>query len=244
LDAVATASNLIRVGAADFVLAGGAEGAITHYVFESMLACRRCSTRNEEPEKASRPFDLRRDFGVMAEGAGIVVLESYEHAMERGVLPYGEITAYAACADPVEAREGSGLALAMKHALANAGLKTEQVDFISAHGPSDMEMDQTETEMIKSVFGEAAYGIPVTSIKGATGCPMGAGGVLQLIAAALTLQNKVIPPTTNYEYPDPMCDLDYVPSRPRHTVVGTALINTHGFGRGNGVMVLQRCHRS
>ncbi|MCX6996450.1 MAG: beta-ketoacyl synthase N-terminal-like domain-containing protein [Kiritimatiellaeota bacterium] len=240
LDAVATAAALIRDGRADVVLAGGAEGAITHYVIENMLACRRCSTRNDQPEKASRPFDRERDFGVMAEGAGLVVLESEAHARTRGAAPYGEIAAYASCADPAAAPEGGGLAPAMTRALAHAGMRTTAIDFISAHGPSDLEMDRTETAMIKTVFGPQAYRIPVTSIKGATGCPMGAGGVLQLIATALTLRCALIPPTTNYEHADPECDLDYVPGRPRNVVVRAAMINSHGFGRGNGALILRR----
>jgi 3-oxoacyl-[acyl-carrier-protein] synthase II len=240
LDAVAYATRLIQQGQHEIAIAGGGEGAITRYVCESMLACRKCSMRNEEPHKASRPFDLHRDFGVMAEGGGIVILESADHARARGAPVYGEILSYKTCADPTGSREGGGLANAMRQALANAGAQPGDIDHVNAHGPSDIDMDITETDMIKEALGEAAYRIPVTSIKGATGCPMGVGGVLQLIATMLMIRHGMIPPTTNYEVPDSRCDLDYVPRRPRHVQIRKALINTHGFGRGNGAMVVGR----
>lgn len=240
LDSVAKAAEMIRLGKADLVIAGGAEGSIDHYVVEIMLKCRRCSTRNECPEKASRPFDRDRDYGVMAEGAGIVVLENLNHALGRGARIYGEITGYGTCADHITSEEGSGLAESMALAMANAGIREEQVDHISAHGPSDIDMDVTETNAIKQVFGNRAYRIPVVSIKGVVGCPMGSGGVMQLITAALTIHESRLPPTANYENPDPKCDLDYVPEGARRADVCTALINTHGFGRGNGTMVLRR----
>jgi 3-oxoacyl-[acyl-carrier-protein] synthase II len=240
LDAVAHAMRQIQQGQHEIAIAGGSEGAITRYVCESMLACRKCSMRNDEPHKASRPFDLYRDYGVMAEGAGIVVLESADHARARGAAIYGEILSYTTCGDPAGSREGGGMADAMRQALANAGLQPGEIDHVNAHGPSDIDMDITETDMIKAALGAAAYRVPVTSIKGATGCPMGAGGVLQLIATALMIRNGMIPPTTNYEMPDPRCDLDYVPLHPRRTLIRKALINTHGFGRGNGTMIVGR----
>ena len=240
LDAVAAAANMIRTGVADIALTGGAEGGVERYILEVMLKCRRCSTRNDDPGAASRPFDRDRDYGVMAEGAGIVVLENLEHARARGATIYGEIAGYGACADPVKGQEGEGMADAMRFALANAGVHLDRVDYISAHGPSDIDMDRLETDVIKEVFGDRAYNIPVTSIKGATGCPMGAGGVFQLVATSLTMQHDLIPPTTNYEKPDPGCDLDYVPGQARHARIDNAIINTHGFGRGNGALLLRR----
>lgn len=195
--------------------------------------------KNEEPEKASCPFDRARDYGVLAEAAGIVTVENLEYAQARGATIYGEIVAHGSCTDPVTAPEGGGLGHAMTIAMHNAGLATQDIGYINAHGPSDHQMDIVETEQIKTVFGPRAHSIPVTSIKGATGCPMGVGGILQAIATCLTLTNNMIPPTTNYEHPDPACDLDYVPAHPRHANIEFALVNTHGFGRGNGAMVIR-----
>lgn len=240
LNAVNAASNMILAGQTDLAIAGGAEGSVERYVVEIMLKCRRCSTRNDEPEKASCPFDRRRDYGVVAEGAGIVVLENLDHALARGARIYGEITGYGCCGDPADGEEGSGLAKAMSMALINAGLREEHVDYVSAHGPSDIDMDRTETDAIKSVLGERAYHVPVSSVKGAIGCPMGAAGIIQLVAACITMENQAVPPTANYECPDPRCDLDYVPGTARPADVRTILVNTHGFGRGNGCLVLQK----
>jgi 3-oxoacyl-[acyl-carrier-protein] synthase II len=240
LDAVACAADMIRRGKADLIVSGGAESGVERYTIQAMLQCRRCSTRNDEPQKASRPFDRDRDYGVMAEAGGIVILESFHHAQARGARIYAEIVGYGACADPVDGEEASGLPQAAGLALANAGLHKRDVDYICAHGPSDIDMDRLETRVIKEMFGPLAYRIPVTSIKGATGCPLGAGGVLQFITSALIIREGIVPPTTNYELPDPTCDLDYVPRAPRRHAVNVALINTHGFGRGNGCMLLQR----
>jgi 3-oxoacyl-[acyl-carrier-protein] synthase II len=240
LDAVALGAQLIRSGQSDVVIAGGADAAVTHYVFDGMLKCRKCCTRNDDPQHASRPFDRHRDYGVLAEGAGIVILENLEHARARGATLYGEITGYGTCADPPDAEEGGGLARAMTQAMANAGCRPQDIQYVLAHGPSDMHMDITETRMIKEALGERAYAVPVTSIKGATGCPMGVGGVHEVIAAALTFSTGWMPPTANYQEPDPECDLDYVPGRARRAVVDHALINTHGFGRGNSCLTLSR----
>jgi 3-oxoacyl-[acyl-carrier-protein] synthase II len=240
LDAVASAARMVQEGETDLAIAGGTEAAIVHYVFESMLKCRKCSTRNDRPEAASRPFDRDRDYGVLAEGAGIVVVENLDHARARGVTAYGEITGYGTCADPPGDEEGSGLDHAMAVAIANAGRCRQDIDCINAHGPSDIHMDRVETTMIKRALGETAYAIPVTSIKGVTGCPMGTGGVLQLIAGALALRHECIPPTANYEHPDPECDLDYVPGQARFVKLRNVLVNTHGFGRGNSSLLLER----
>ena len=240
LDAVAAAAAMIRRGEVDLALAGGAESGIVRYVVNCMLKCRKCSMRNDTPEKASRPFDRWRDYGVLAEGAGVVTLENFDHARARGARIYAEIVNQGSCTDNADDPEGGGFSTSMTRALHNSGLYTGDIDFISAHGPSDIYMDIVETDCIKHVFADRAYGIPVTSIKGATGCPMGVGGVLQLMAASLSVRHGLIPPTTNYETPDPRCDLDYVPGSPRHVSVRHGVINTHGFGRGNTSMVVRK----
>ena len=237
LDAIATAANRIRSGHTDLAIAGGADSSLTSYVVESMLKTRRCSTSNENPQRASCPFDIDRDRGVIAEGAGVVILENLEHARARGVTAYAEILGYASCADPKNGEDGSGLGKAMRMAVANTGLDVHHIDHIAAHGPSDIEMDIVEVTMIKEVFGSYAYVIPVSSVKGCTGCPMGTGGVLQLIGASLSLQEQIIPPTANLRTPDPRCDLD-LPARSRMAQLERVAVNTHGFGRGNGCMIL------
>jgi len=240
MEAIATGARLILDGRNELVIAGSAEGAVVRYVIECMLKCRRCSRRNDEPEKASRPFDKDRDYGVMAEGAAILILESHEHAMARGVTPYAEIRGAASWGDPLQEDEGAGMKTTMALALANAGARKEDVDFISAHGPSDIDMDRLETEMIKDVFGDLAYTIPVTSIKGATGCPMGAAGAMQVVAAALSAREGLITPTANFVEGDKDCDLDYVGGRARPAPVRNILVNSHGFGRGNSGMIISK----
>jgi 3-oxoacyl-[acyl-carrier-protein] synthase II len=243
LDAVAMAARMIRYGESEVVITGGAEGSVDHYIVEAMLKCRRCSTQNDAPEKASRPFDRNRDYGVLAEGAAVVVLENMAHATSRGAHVYAEIVGYGSCADRVDSADGAGLAQSMMLAMTNAGIRGEQVDYIGAHGPSDIDMDRVETEAIKAAFGERAYLIPVSSVKGAVGCPMGAAGAIQLVASALAMKHQVLPPTANYEFPDPVCDLDYVP-RARASALQHILVNTHGFGRGNGSMLIREAGAS
>jgi 3-oxoacyl-[acyl-carrier-protein] synthase II len=240
LDAIALASSMIRAGDADIVLAGGADASITRYVIETMLRCKKCSTMNDEPDRSSCPFDKRRDRGVMAEGAGIVVLENLDRARARGAAIYAEVLGYNGCADPLEGEEGTGMLRAMQGAMVNSATQAESIDFISAHGPSDSEMDIVETQMIKEVFQDRAYEVPISSIKGVTGCPMGAGGAHQVIAGALTLKHQMLPPTANLELPDEHCDLDYIPLTPRFADVSRMLINAHGIGRGNASMILKK----
>jgi 3-oxoacyl-[acyl-carrier-protein] synthase II len=240
LDAVAYAAGLITSGRTHVALAGGSEAALTHWAIESMLKCKKCSTRNDTPEIASRPFDRDRDFGVLSEGAAILVVEDLNHAKARGATIYAEILGYGTCGDPAEGDEGSGMVNSMDLALRNSGSRTAEVDYISAHGPSDIDMDRTETRAIKQLFGDLAYQTPISSIKGATGCPMGAGGSMQVAATALALQKQEIPPTANHVKGDEDCDLDYVPGHSRLAELNTALVNTHGFGRGNSSMVLRR----
>jgi 3-oxoacyl-[acyl-carrier-protein] synthase II len=239
LEAIAMGAELIRSGTADLVVAGGTESAMTHRTFDAMLKCRKCSTRNEDPKGASRPFDKDRDFGVLSEGAAIVIMENAERAAARGARAYATVLASATHADPVAAPEGGGLQYTMAMAMANAGCKTDHVDMISAHGPSDIQMDLLETNLIKTVFGTRAYRIPVTSIKGATGCPMGAGGSMQVVSSCLSLREQCIPPTTNFGEGDEGCDLDYVPREPRRSTLRRILINSHGFGRSNCSVILE-----
>ncbi|NQT91216.1 MAG: beta-ketoacyl-[acyl-carrier-protein] synthase family protein [Lentisphaerae bacterium] len=240
LDAVAAAVDDIRRGKADVALCGASDSMMTHYVFECFTKLRGLSTRNEDPETASRPFDRDRDGGLIAEGAGMLVLERRERAMARGATVYGEIAGYATSGDSPAGDEGSGMEPAMEGALDNAACRPADIDAISAHGPSDPHMDRIETHLIKQVFGSRAYRIPVTSIKGVTGNPMSVGSIHQLIAALLSMRDGVLSPTANLENADPDCDLDYVPKTARPMDLDTMLINTHGFGRGNSSLVLRR----
>jgi 3-oxoacyl-[acyl-carrier-protein] synthase II len=240
LDAVAAAAASIKNGKAEVAIAGAADAAVVRYVFECFSGARKLSRRNDEPEKANRPFDRDRDGGVISEGAAMMILESLEHAKARNAEPYCEVSGYGSCADPIDSAEGGGLEKAMHMALDNAPASENQVDCISAHGPGDQHMDRYETELIKKTFGKRAYRIPVSSIKGVTGNPMGVGCAHQLVAAALSIKNETVPPTTNLENADPDCDLDYVPAFPRQHKLKNVLVNTHGFGRGNSSMLLER----
>ncbi|MDF7823330.1 beta-ketoacyl-[acyl-carrier-protein] synthase family protein [Pontiellaceae bacterium B12227] len=233
LDAITHAFNQISTGKSDIAIAGGSDSTITEYVYQCMCKSRKVSTRNDDPANACRPFDLNRAGGVIAEGSGIIVLESLEQAIERAAPIYSEVLSFGRSIDPAGSAEGSGLEDSMRLALQNAGKSENAVDFISAHGPGDQYMDVTESDAIKNVFGKKAYDIPITSIKGSCGNAMGTGGVQQLIATALTIRNGEIPPTTNYTCPDPDCDLDYVPQTSRIRKIKTALVNSHGFGRSN-----------
>jgi 3-oxoacyl-[acyl-carrier-protein] synthase II len=240
IDAIETAAAIVRRGQADLVLAGGTESSITHYVFKGIGQSGMLGSRNGEPEKASRPFDRERNGGIIAEGAGMVVVENADSAAARSVEPYAEILGYGNGSDEPDAEEASGLEGAMRLALANAGRRPDEIDHINAHGPSDKHLDWMETVKIKEVFGKRAYRMPVVSIKGATGNPFGAAGALQVVASCLSLQRRIIPPTTNYEHPDPDCDLDYVPGRPRPAEIRTVLVNSHGVGHVNSSLVLER----
>ena len=238
MDAVATAAESIRRGSVDLIVAGSSDAALTPYVFKCFESSRKVSLRNDAPDKACRPFDRDRDGGVAAEAAGILIIENLQHALARGATIYAELSGYGSSADVPGDREGSGLKRAMLAAMANGACPPEQINHIDAHAPSDPHMDRIEVELIKEVFGEHAYRIPVTSIKGATGNPMAVGGVLQMIAASLSLHHQVVPATTNLEIPDPQCDLDHVIGAPRHLPMDRTMVNTHGFGRGNSCVLL------
>lgn len=243
-NAIGEATEWIRRSACDAVLAGGAESAMVPIAaagFNNMTAI---STRNDAPERASRPFDKNRDGFVMGEGAAVLMLEELEHAKARGAKIYAEILGYGLSADAfhVTAPEenGAGAAQAMRMALAQAGLRPEQIDYINAHGTSTPLNDKSETRAIKSVFGEAAYRIPISSIKSMTGHLLGAAGAVEGVACVKVITDGVIPPTINYETPDPECDLDYVPNTARNQVVNTVMSNSFGFGGHNAVVIFGR----
>ena len=237
LDAVTFAFDLIREGKCDVAIAGGSDSTITEYVFQCMCKSRKVSTQNDDPTHACKPFDLNRDGGVAAEGAGLVIIESLEHAVERNADIYCEVHGFGQIIDPAGSAEGAGLEHSMRMAITNSGIETNEIRFISAHGPGDPHMDITETQAIKNIFHSQAYDIPVTSIKGSCGNAMGAGGIQQLIATALSIQTAEIPPTTNYRSPDQDCDLDYVPNTSRQADLEFAIVNSHGFGRSNCSLV-------
>jgi 3-oxoacyl-[acyl-carrier-protein] synthase II len=240
LDALAEAAAMIRSGAAELAIAGGADAPITPLVMASFVANGLSSCRNGEPEKASRPFDLDRDSGVISEGAGIFVLENLERAEARGVRTYLEITGYGKQRDLEPEKPGSGLEQSMNLALANGQCAISEIDYISAYGPGHPMLDAAESDVIKRVFGERAYSIPVSSIKGVTGNPLAAGGPFQVAACALTIRDQIMPPTANYENPDPSCDLDFVPNRARKGKIDCALINVRGLGGSASTMLVNR----
>lgn len=240
LDAIASAATMIRHGEADVAVAGGTDATITPLAMASFATAGLSSTRNLDPERASRPYDLQRDSGVISEGAGIVVLENYETAIARGVTPYLEITGYGTQGDDYSSGELFGLGQTMRAALNSAGKTPEDIDYICAYGPGHPALDIVETDMVKRVFGRRAYSIPMSSIKGVTGNALSAAGPHQLITCGLCFKHDIIPPTANYEMPDPRCDLDYVPGRYRNRKINTALINVRGLGGGNSSIVVER----
>ncbi len=244
LDSIAMAADRIRSGTASIALCGGTDAPISPMTFACLAKTGLLSLRNDTPEKASRPFDMDRDSGVISEGAGMVVLESLPHALARNATIYLEVKGHASCVDPDMDISGCGLEYTMLQSLANACMRAEAIDYISMHGPGHPVMDRIETELVKKVFGTHAYRIPASSIKGVTGNPLSAAGAMQVIACALSMRDNLIPPTANLEKPDPACDLDHVPLTPRHQRIDTALINSHGIGGGNCSMIVQRTQRS
>jgi 3-oxoacyl-[acyl-carrier-protein] synthase II len=241
-DAVGFGSLLLQLGQADVVIAVGAESILCGLMDAGLASARALSTRNDEPAKASRPFDRNRDGFVMGEGGGAVILEPLEAARGRGADIKAELLGYANCTDAYHVTspepEGRGEVLSMRQALEQAGLSPENVDYVNAHGTSTPMGDQIETAALKTVFGERATAIPVSSTKGATGHLMGAGGVTELIACIQAIREGVIPPTLNYEVPDPDCDLDYVPNVAREADVKIAMSNSFGFGGQNTSLIV------
>jgi 3-oxoacyl-[acyl-carrier-protein] synthase II len=241
--AVGEAYRMIQYGDADAAIAGGTESVITPLAVGGFAVMRALSTRNDEPERASRPWDLDRDGFVMGEGAGLVVLEEMEAARKRGARIYAELAGYGLSGDAYHiaapSADGDGPARVMKNALADAGIGPEKVGYINAHGTSTPMGDKVETIAIKMVFGEHAYKVAVSSTKSSTGHLLGAAGGLETGIVALSLHHGVLPPTINYETPDPECDLDYVPNEARQKRVEYALSNSFGFGGTNGCLVLK-----
>jgi 3-oxoacyl-[acyl-carrier-protein] synthase II len=236
--------RLIQRGDADVMICGGAEGAITPMGIGGFASMRALSTRNDQPEKASRPFDRDRDGFVVGEGAGILILEELGLALRRGVPIWAEIAGYGMTGDAFHitqpSEDADGAVRAMRLALADANVAPEQVDYINAHGTSTPYNDRLETLAIKKVFGEHAYKVPVSSTKSMTGHLLGGAGGLEAGLAALAIRDQVLPPTINYENPDPDCDLDYVPNQARKAPIECVLSNSFGFGGTNAALLLKR----
>jgi len=242
--AIGDAAHVIKRGDADIMLAGGAEAAISHLAYSGFSAARALSTRNDEPGKASRPFDRERDGFVMGEGSGIVILEALPSALDRGATIYGEVIGYGMSGDAYHMTapdpDGKGAFLCMQRALNSASLNVEEIDYINAHGTSTEYNDRIETAAIKKLFGEHAYKMAISSTKSMTGHLLGAAGAIELIATLMTLNEGIIHPTINYEFPDPDCDLDYVPNKAREKEVVTAISNSFGFGGTNATLVVKK----
>ncbi|WP_456397205.1 beta-ketoacyl-ACP synthase II [Desulfurobacterium sp.] len=242
--AIGEAFRTIQYGDADIMIAGGTESAITPLSVAGFAAARALSTRNDEPEKASRPFEKNRDGFVMGEGCGILILEEYEHAVKRGAPIIAEIVGYGTSGDAYHitapAPGGEGAARAIRNAINDAGIKPEDIDYVNAHGTSTKFNDMYETMAIKSVFGEYAYKVKISSIKSMIGHLLGAAGGVECVASVLTLKTGIIPPTINYEEPDPECDLYYVPNKAEKANVRYVLKNNFGFGGTNACLVMKK----
>ncbi|MGB9586839.1 MAG: beta-ketoacyl-ACP synthase II [Armatimonadota bacterium] len=242
--AIGEAAAIVSRGDADVMIAGGSEAAITPMAVAGFCAARALSTRNDEPERASRPFDLNRDGFVMGEGAGTVIVESLEHALTRGARIWGEVCGFGMSGDAYHITApspgGEGAARSMSAALRNANLKPDQVDYINAHGTSTEDNDKIETAAVKTVFGQNAYKVAISSTKSMTGHLLGAAGAVEAIACLCAIRDGIIPPTINYETPDPECDLDYVPNKARKQDVRIAMSNSFGFGGHNATLILSK----
>jgi 3-oxoacyl-[acyl-carrier-protein] synthase II len=243
-NAIGEAADCIRRDAADVMLTGGAEAAIIPIAVAGFANMTAISSRNTDPLHASRPFDKQRDGFVVGEGAAILVLEELNHALARGARIYGEVTGYGSTADAYHAtapdEKGAGAAVAMQVAMKQAGLRPDQIDYINAHGTSTPLNDKSETAAIKTVFGAAAYTIPISSTKSMTGHLLGAAGAIEAVFCLKVIADGIIPPTINYEHPDPECDLDYVPNTARQKQVDVVMSNSFGFGGHNAVVIFSR----
>jgi 3-oxoacyl-[acyl-carrier-protein] synthase II len=242
--AIGDAARIIRYDEADVMFAGGSEAVITPLALGGFAAMRALSTRNDEPQRASRPWDAERDGFVMGEGAGVLILEEREHALARGAKIYCELTGYGMSSDAFHitspAEDGGGMVRVMNRALKDAGLQPADIHYINAHGTSTPVGDKTETIAIKRVFGDHAYKLAVSSTKSMTGHLLGAAGGLESAIAAMTVKTGIIPPTINYENPDPECDLDYVPNQARRSEVQHVMSNSFGFGGTNATLIFSR----
>lgn len=243
-DAIGHAFHNIRQGLSKVILSGGAEAPLAPLTYGAFCVINALSTLNDEPEKSSRPFDLKRNGFVMAEGAAVLILEELNHALERGAHIYAEILGYGTTYDSYHmaqpAPDGKEGAEAVRFALKDANLKPEDVDYINAHGSGTPLNDKTETKIIKDVFGEHAYKIPISSNKSMIGHPLGAAGAIEAVASILTIENQFLPPTINLENPDPECDLDYIPNQGRKAEIQIVLSNSYGFGGKNSALILKK----
>jgi 3-oxoacyl-[acyl-carrier-protein] synthase II len=246
--AIGDAFRLIKHGDAEVIIAGGTEAAVTPMSIGGFAAMKAMSTRNDEPERASRPFDAERDGFVLGEGAGMVILEELDHALARGARIYAEVVGVGMSADAYHitapAPGGQGAAHAMKRAMDEAGLAAEDIDYVNAHGTSTPFNDKFETQAIKTVFGEDARRLMVGSTKSMTGHTLGAAGGVEFVITSMAVSESKVPPTINYENPDPECDLDYVPNVMREATVRAALTNSFGFGGHNAVLAIKRYENS
>jgi 3-oxoacyl-[acyl-carrier-protein] synthase II len=243
-NSIGEAAEMIRRGSADVMLAGASEAGIVSVAMAGMNVMTALSTRNDEPQRASRPFDKDRDGFLMGEGSAVLILESLEHAKARGANILCEFTGYGTTDDAhhisAPAENGAGAAISMQLAIKNAGLKPEDISYINAHGTSTPLNDKSETAAIKTVFGEQAYQIPVSSTKSMTGHLLGASGALEGMICALAIKDNILPPTINYETPDPVCDLDYVPNQARKATPTHVMSNSFGFGGHNATLIVSR----
>ncbi len=243
-NAIGDAAEIIRRGDADVMVAGGTEAGICEFALAGFASARAISRRNDDPAAASRPFDADRDGFVMGEGAATLILEDYDHASARGAKVYAEVLGYGMSADgyhiTLPRPGGGGAARAMAHSLADAQLTPSHIDYINAHGTSTEANDATETAAIKTVFGDGAYRVPVSSTKSMTGHLLGGAGALESIFCILAIRDGVVPPTINYTTPDPECDLDYVPNEARNVTVDRVMTNSFGFGGHNVALIFGR----
>ncbi len=243
-NAIGEATEIIRRGSADVMMAGASEAAIVSVAMAGLNVMTALSTRNDDPQSASRPFDKDRDGFVMGEGAGMLILEALEHAQARGAHILGELSGYGTSDDAYHvshpAENGAGAAISMQLALENADLDVTDIGYINAHGTSTSLNDKSETDAIKTVFGERAYRVPISSTKSMTGHLLGASGALEAVFCILAIREKILPATINYHTPDPECDLDYVPNQPRQASPKHVMSNSFGFGGHNATLIFSR----
>jgi 3-oxoacyl-[acyl-carrier-protein] synthase II len=243
-DSIGYGFYAIKNNLAEIMISGGSEAPIAPLTLGAFSNIGALSNRNGNPQQASRPFDKERDGFVMAEGGGVLILEDLQHALERGAPIYAEVLSYASTNDAYKIAQpsptGEQARKAIEFALRNANLEPSDIDYINAHGSSTPLNDQVETKVIKEVFGEYAYRIPISSNKSMIGHPIGGAGTIELIASVLTIKNQFIPPTINYEFPDPECDLDYVPNIGRRALINTVLKNSFSFGGKNSMVIIRK----
>ncbi|MCD6539641.1 MAG: beta-ketoacyl-ACP synthase II [Candidatus Omnitrophica bacterium] len=242
--AIGEAVRKIQNGKINLCVAGGTEAPLTQFTFGAYNALRVLSKKNSSPQKASRPFDRKRDGFVLGEGSACLILEELSHAKKRGAHIYAEVIGYSCNSGAyhmvMPSPSGEDIVRVMIEALKDANLKPQDIDYINAHGTSTIQNDRIETKAIKEVFSDYAYKIPVSSTKSMIGHTIGAAGAIEAVVCCLTLEHQIIPPTINYEYPDPECDLDYVPNKPRKAKIKTVLSNSFGFGSNNACLIFRR----